>query len=459
ELPGRKAIMLFSDGFKLKSDNQPNRIMERMRVLADMANRSSVVIYTLDPRGLDAPGMANANDDIRQVIGSGFNPANLESQRTRRAADYLDQQQSLRYLAYETGGIPFINRNNLNNGLQQAVSEYASYYLLGYQPDEDTFDPKKNKFNNLEVKVTRPELKVRYRSGFFSVTDKKILNGAQTPQQKLLTALTSPFSATGINLNLYPVYQNVEKTGNIIQALIYINAKDLKFTEAADGKRKANFDLIAMTFGDNGVPIDRYSKNYTLEAAEDVYRNIMENGFVYTLPVPIKKSGAYQFRIALLDTNSNKVGSASQFIEVPDIKKRMALSNIVLDNFTAKEWQEVKLDGNGGNSEKTVLFDTVLRRFKVGTIVLYDYFVYNPKNSRQIETQLRLIKDGKIVYEKNPTPLKIKEHSDLLRLPVAGTLTLGKNLEVGNYVLQVIAIDGRSGKEFATQFVEFEVIN
>ena len=459
ELPGRKAVMLFSDGFKLKSDKLPNRILNGMRVLADLANRSSVVIYTLDPRGLDTPGMANANDNIRKIIDKNFDPVNLEKEeRTERAADFLDTQQSLRYLAYETGGIPFINQNNLNKGLQQAVDDQSGYYLLGYQPDEDTFDAKKNKFNRLEIKLTRPQLKVRYRSGFFGITDEKIKNVAQTPQQKLMTALISPFGATDIDLNLYPVYQNDEKSGDVIQALVYINARDLKFTEAADGKHKANFDLVAMTFGDNGVPVDRYSKNHSVEAGKEVYRNMMENGIVYTLPVPVKKSGAYQFRIALRDTNSNKVGSATQFIEVPNIRKKMALSNIILDNFTTEEWKKVKPGGSRGDSERDVLFDTTRRQFKGGTIVRYNYVIYNPKSSRQIETQLRLIKNGQIVYEKNSTPLKIEGQMDLLRLPVAGMLTLGKNLGAGSYVLQVIAVNGESAKNFGAQSVEFEIV-
>ena len=65
-----------------------------------------------------------------------------------------------------------------------------------------------------------------------------------------------------------------------------------------------------------------------------------------------KKSVAYQFRIALLDTNSNKVGSALQFIEVPNIRKRMALSNIILDNFTTEEWCKIKLGGSGDSKKK-----------------------------------------------------------------------------------------------------------
>ncbi len=459
ELPGRKAIMLFSEGFTLTTDGKPSRVLDAMRVLADQANRSSVVIYTLDPRGLQVPGMANADDVIRGVFNTNSIADRFDSDpREARNTSFRESQQSLRFLAEETGGIPYLNQNFVDVGLKEAVNDQSSYYLLGYQPDDETFDPKKAKFNKLEIKVTRPGLKIRYRSGFFGISDEKLQQDvSKTPQQKLVAALTSPFGANDVNLTLYPVFQNDAQSGDIIQALVYIDAKDLNFTTANE-KRKTNFDLIAMTFGDNGIQIDQLSKNYTIEVSEKVYQNMLANGFVYTLTVPIKKSGAYQFRIALRDTVSNKVGSASQFIEVPNIKKQMVLSNLVLDNFTVSEWQKIKLGGNRDESERSVLLDATLRKFKRGTILRYDYVIYNPKQSRQIETRLRLIKDGKVVYEENPISVDTNGQTDLQRIQTANAISIGKNLEIGNYVLQVIATDKANVKKFATQYVEFEIV-
>ncbi|CAN5782944.1 hypothetical protein BH20ACI4_BH20ACI4_34170 [soil metagenome] len=451
EMPGRKSVMLFSEGFSLTSDNAPNRVLDAMRVLADIANRASFVIYTLDPRGLQVPGMGNAEDDISDIFA-------VAPQLANRETNFQDSQQSLRYLAYETGGIPFVNQNNLNKGIERAVNDQSGYYLLGYEPDETTFDPKKAKFNKLEVKVLRPELKIRYRSGFFGVTDEKIQNIAKTPQQKMVGALTSPFGAADINLNLYPVFRNDPKDGNIIHTLVYIDTKDLKFSEENGGIRKANFDLLAMTFGDNGVAINRLSKNYTIEVPEKTYQNILKNGFIYTISMPIKKSGAYQFRIALRDTTSDKIGAVSQFIEVPNIKKRLVLSNIILDDFTPEEWQKIRLGGSRDESERSVLLDTILRQFRRGTILRYDYVVYNPKQSRGLQTQLRLIRDGKVIYEEPLSPLKTDGQNDILRIQTAGAITLGTNLEAGNYILQIIAADGANEKRFATQFVEFEIV-
>jgi VWFA-related protein len=109
DLPGRKAMMLFSEGFQLISHNKLTRIFDALRVLADMANRSSVVFYTLDPHGLQNPDMFYAQDDLSAIVpGSG-----VVTTTEARTNAFRDSQQSLRYLAYETGGVPFVNQNDL----------------------------------------------------------------------------------------------------------------------------------------------------------------------------------------------------------------------------------------------------------------------------------------------------------------------------------------------------------
>ncbi|HQU84126.1 MAG TPA: VWA domain-containing protein [Pyrinomonadaceae bacterium] len=434
QLPGRKSIMFFSEGFG-HDPNDP-KTMDKLRVVADMANRASVVLYTFDPRGLENSAMISSDQSVALMM----------------------QKQGLRFLSDETGGLASINRIDLAEDLGRALFDQGSYYLIGYQPDSDTFDPTKNKFNKLIVKLKRPDLKIRYRSGFFGVTDQKLEEAPKTPRQKLTASLTSPFSTNEINLSVYPIFQNDVKNGNLIQALIYIDAKDLFFATMDGGKQRASFDLLAMTFGDNGVPVDTLARTFEIELTDKMHQSILKNGLVYMMTVPIKKTGAYQFRIALSDTITNKIGSASQFIEVPDVNKRMALSNLVLDNFKADEWQKVKLDGNRNNGDRSTLLDASIRQFKRGTILYCDYVVYNPKESKQIETQMRLIKDGKVVFEQTPTSLNMEGQTDLKRLQTAGTVSLGTDMEAGSYILQVIATDKESNKKFAAQYVEFDVV-
>ncbi|MGC2236266.1 MAG: VWA domain-containing protein [Pyrinomonadaceae bacterium] len=469
DLPGRKSLMLISEGFPIFSKGggglqNSNRIFDQMRVLADLANRSSVVLYTLDPRGLINPLALEAADNTFRMSAE-----QIEQRLNTRNDSLIDTQQSLRFLAYQTGGFPFVNQNDLGKGLRKAVDDQNSYYLLGYQPDAETFDLKKNKFNKLEVKVNRPDLKVRYRSGFFGISDEKYkqtVEERKTPQQRLVDALISPFGADEINLDLYSIFYNDEQNRSFIHSILYIDPNDLTFTnDASDGLYHAKFDVAAMIFDSNGAAAGNNINSKELKFTKEQFSKVRERGIIYDLPISIVKTGAYQFRIALIDAASRKIGAASQFIEVPNLKKnKLTLSGLVLQNFTPGEWKSLPLGQKQVKNDRSAYLDTAVRRFNRGTILRANYVIYNLEASKtqlpRLELQTRLIRDGKVVFEGSPTPYNASGQNDLQRLQASTAITLGNNLEAGNYVLQVIVFDNSNDKkaQFVTQFVEFEIV-
>lgn len=458
ELPGRKSVMLISEGFQmLKQDSGSTRALDGLTVLTDLANRSSVVIYTLDPRGLEDPWTATAQE---------ANPSLKD--RAARASRFRGSQDSLRFLARETGGLPFINQNDLNYCLKRVMDDQKGYYLIGYQPDEDTFDPKKNKFNKLTVKLKRDDLKVRYRSGFFGITDEKLRQvRQQNPHQNLTNALLSPFGADDLNIELYSIFYNDAKDRSFMRSFVYIDPNDLTFTPDANGNYQAKFDIVAMVFDSNGVGAGNNITSQILKFNSQNLERVKRNGIIYDLPVPIIKPGAYQFRIALQDTVTGKIGAASQFIEVPDLnKKRLTLSNLVLKQFSVEEWKKISLRQNDNikTSSGNGLLDTVIREFKRPTVFTYSFLIYNAKLDSQQKPQLkldtRLFHNGKLIMEGQPSAINPINQTDLKRIETFGAITIGNDLPPGDYVLQVIVTDENAkGKhQIATQSIDFEVV-
>ncbi len=456
ELPGRKSVILFSDGFKLyETDENGNSIggevLDFLQQLVDLANRSSVVFYTVDARGLQYTGFT-AGDAI-----SDTNPDSMNAQSQNRRDQLHDTQEGLGYLAEETGGLAIKNANDLSSGVKQILDD-QSYYLVAYQPDSDTFDAAKRKFNKFDVKVLRKgAFKVRFRSGFFNVPEKAAEKAptALSPAAQLETALVSPFAVSGINLKLNALFGSDEKTGAFVRSLLYIDGKDLKFTEEKDGRKKAVFEILAMSFGDNGQIVDQLQKNYTLLLRPDAYSRAAANGFVYNFVFPVKKPGAYQYRVAIRDAQGNKVGSASQFIEVPDLKKiGLTVSSIVLENLFADQSQKT-------SDPLTV---TALRRVNLGSTLRYRFVVYNAKldqaKNPSLKTRIRVFRDGKLVLDGKEKPFDLRGQTNMKYLRSTGAIDIGDSLPPGDYILQVIVTDqlAKAKRQIATQFVQFEVV-
>lgn len=468
ELPGRKSVILFSDGFKiLQRDEQGfsegGSVLNFLRQLIDTANRASVVFYTIDARGLQTTSITAA-DSVSA------DPERLQQILSERSAELSDTQEGLRYLAQQTGGFPIINSNDLIGGVRKILDD-QSYYLIGYEPDSDTFDAKTRRFNKIEIKVKGKDLKVRYRSGFFNVASENAAKTTttETPLQQIQNALVSPFAVNDISLRLNALFGNDLQQGSFVRPLLHINAQDLKFTDEADGTKKAAFDVLAVIFGDNGAAIDQIAKSYTLKVKDEMYKRILKNGFVYYFTLPIKKPGAYQFRVAIRDAQAGKVGSASQFIEVPNLKKeRLTISSIVLENLTEEQW---KANSDANISDKInapinlpdPMIDTSLRRFKRGTILRYGFEVYNAKldsvKKPNLTVQIRVFRDGKLLLDGKQIPIDFFGQTDLQRVKSTGAINLLSGMQIGDYILQIIIMDNlaKEKRKISTQFVQFEI--
>src|SRR5262249_49569015 len=157
------------------------------------------------------------------------------------------------------------------------------------------------RFHRINVRVKGAGLHVRSRTGFLGVADEEMAPGPSDPVQRMLVALSSPFASGALSLKLTSLFGHDLQKGSFMRSLLQINPKELTFQDAPDGSKKASFDVIAMTFGDNGRVIDQSGRTYNISIAPDKLKNALNKGLVYTINVPVKKPGAYQLRIAVRD--------------------------------------------------------------------------------------------------------------------------------------------------------------
>jgi VWFA-related protein len=444
DLPGRKSVIFFSEDLSLTSlDTQRMSIEDRLRNLVDQANRSSVVFYAIDPRGAIYTG-PTASDNL-----SGRTPAEVASMIGGRSQQLINSQDGMVLLAQRTGGLFFHGSNDLGPPLSQAVDDGDGYYLMGYQPDESTFDTKMSRYHTISVRVKRPGLKVRSRAGFFGTSDGSAPASPQTPQAQIAKALVSPFTASDLRVRLTTLFEHADKEGSFINTLLFFDANDLTFTEEADGSRTATVDIAIATVDENGDPTPSVYKSWNLRVQKDNYEQVLKEGLVYSALVPVKKAGPYQLRVALRDAKSQRLGSAMQFVEIPDVKGgRLALSGIVLTRDTRPA------DDTEGSP--------AVRIFRQGHTLAYAYEVLNPRGdgsqNGSLQSQMRLYRDGQVIYEGKPSVLNVADSKDPARLAAGARLQL-ERLAAGEYVMQIVVFDSarKDKARLAAQSIDFEV--
>ena len=141
------------------------------------------------------------------------------------------------------------------------------------------------------------------RNGFFGISDEESRPAEKTAAQRLLEghqfAVWIQRRALAID---FAVRQRCAN-GSFMRSFLHIDMRDLSFKDGPNGTHDCVFDVLAMTFGDNGVQVDYTGQTFTLDLPDAEYQRAMQQGLVYNITVPVKKPGAYQFRMALRDTS------------------------------------------------------------------------------------------------------------------------------------------------------------
>jgi VWFA-related protein len=495
KLPGRKSVMLLSDGMNIFSGSQSGltgsaRILNKLNSLIDDANEAGIPIYTIDTRGVQTLDFTAADDlGSRPVNVDPGDPEYLtegptraitqdktETLATRRRTEFRSARDGLNYLAERTGGDFIRNTNDIFGGIRQMLDD-QSYYLLAFETDSETFDPEKSRLNRIAIKVKRENVNVSYDSDFFGSKNNKRVESSfinLTANEQLYNALYAPFAIKDIDLKLSPLFQGDEKNKTFINSLVYIDVSKLKFSDTEKGNKKAVFDILAANFGDNGVPTDQQNRTFTIDVTREIYQRMLKEGFIYYFSLPVKKAGAYQMRVAIRDKATNKIGSASQLVGIPKLKnKKLALSGIALENIPYNKWNagvhsnrgRISTTGNDVREDLPVMTDAALRKYKRGTVLRYGLEIYNPKiNFKKKRSRLfyrtRIFHENKVVYEGKDYEIDLRTTSKKGLKPLAGAINLGTTMKRGEYILQIIVTDkfGERNRQIATQFIQFEIV-
>ena len=312
QLPGRKVVFFISDGFYLNDRKSGSR--DRIKRITDAAGRAGVVIYTLDARGIISEALDVTNN--RPVDSQGL---------ASNIGEIAASQDGLNALAGDTGGRAFRNTNApMAQWVEKVLDETSNYYLLAWRPDSE--EQKRGKFNHIEASIIgRPDLKVRLRNSYFKTAPLPILttkkkaekDPAKARDDDMRLVIDAPVSQRQIPTDLSLSVAQMPPVGTRVSAAIQINREALTF-ELNDGKRVADLDLGGIFYDSKGKPVSSFVGRLKIfplpENSSLAKRNQSIYSFYAWLP-----AGLYQVRVGVRDLKSGRIGSAMQWIEVPNI--------------------------------------------------------------------------------------------------------------------------------------------
>jgi VWFA-related protein len=463
QIPGRKVFFFISDGFFLDDGN--GNLRDWMRRIADASARAGVVIYTLDAQGLRTSN-ADASTDVAFDPGGRLSSVNN--------SEISGMQAPLYTLAGETGGRALVNTNALGRAVVGALKETSLYYLLAWKP-ESAAGRGNPKYQRIEVSVReRPDLRVIVRRGFYNLqppseasrkSEKKKKKDAEadaeakagaaaTPsktERELFDAMRAPTPRAGLPTSLALNYVNTATGGAVLTASVELERSALTFERGE--KEQANFDLFGVVLNDRGKVANGFKEQMVVTT--DPTRPVEQQRVMFSYSTRLAP-GLYQVRIGTRDTRSGRIGSAMQWIEVPEFKRgQLSMSSI----FLGERHSSVRPDELKADETLSGVLLSVDRRFSRTSWIRFMTFVYNASAAGaarpDVALQIQLFRDDQPVFTAPLSKLTTEGFADPTRIPYAAELALA-SFPAGRYVLQVTAID-RAAKTSASQRTSFVI--
>jgi VWFA-related protein len=397
----RKAMLLIGEGIDYdinqavgQSGSTATSVLLDTHEAIAAATRGNVSIYTLDPRGLQS-----GSEDL---IETGFT---LPEQGVGLASTMNEQrlsQDGLRVLAANTGGFASINRNDLDGAFDRIVAENSSYYMLGFYPASDRRD---GRFRKLEVRVKRPGLRVRSRSGYYEARGRAPASAAAAAGTNpfLGETLGSPLPVAGLPMRVFAAPFKGPDNKAALAISIELDASKIPFVEKGGMfTEEVEVGLTAHDINGKSFPGDRHTLTLNLRA--DTYERAKARG-LRVLTQHNVPPGRYQLRFAAV-TRAGVVGSVLYDLEVPDFYKTpLAMSGVAITSAAASQVSTLK--PKDPLAEFLPGPTTATREFPRGdTLALFTEFYENQRGgaTHMLEFKAELRADGgRVVREVTET--------------------------------------------------------
>ena len=339
-LPGRKAIIYFSEGFAI-----PQGAEEAFQSVISTANRNNLSFYPIDAHGLTenrlnakaTEGLSGATAASSQSgsLGSGaFGGLAVPKTEIALSADlainanHMNTQDTLAILADQTGGFLTANTNDFRAPLQRVMEDVNTYYEISYIPRVDTYD---GKFRHIGVKVDRSDLIVQSRAGYFALppdmTRTASLNSYEVP---LLRALSDPLPNNGLVFESGAMHFRGEGRLGTCGFVIDMPLANLTLSK----KREANLltgglAYVALIKDVKGAVVKKLQGEMPVELQPDQVLSFKQGRYAdveYFDLLP----GYHTIEVAVLDRETGKTGVRRSALFVPLPREGLEMSSVAL---------------------------------------------------------------------------------------------------------------------------------
>jgi len=300
-MPGQRVMVFVSPGFIL------SQLFTEEYDIIDRANKSSIAIDTVDARGLYTP----------DVMGDISNPPSRASSSIQgpktlyRTSAQFAQSQVLDDFAAGTGGTYFHNRNDLDEGLRQAIAAPPVSYLLGFAPQNLKLN---GSFHTLKVSLAgKQKFNVQARRGYFA--PRKVQDPVETAKQEIQEAIFSQDEIKDLGVDLQTQFFKPAAEDVKLSVVAHVDLKSLRFRKA-EGRNRDDLTLATAIFDENGNFVTGGEKIIEMRLLDGTLDRLGRTGINVKSSFDVKP-GSYLVRLVVRDKEGELMAAKNGAVVIP----------------------------------------------------------------------------------------------------------------------------------------------
>jgi VWFA-related protein len=319
-LPGRKTIIFFSEGLKI-----PPAVMTKFPAVVNAANRANVSIYSIDAGGLRAESNTiEAARELNSIASARMNQQARGNDRgssgpymraLERNEDLLrfDPRSGLGMLSEQTGGFLIHDTNDLGGGVRRIDDDRNAYYFLTYVPQNKDYD---GRFRRISVKVTRPNVEVQSRQGYYAVEAAGGLPMLDYEVPAIAASRNWKGSATQNMLHSSALSYPSPGQSGLTLILAEAQLAAFKFFPSSDNKTySTDFSIVALVRDESEQIVQKLSQHYALNGPIQDLGSAQKGNVLFYREAQLR-AGKYRVQLISHDAATGAVNVSTTPLEI-----------------------------------------------------------------------------------------------------------------------------------------------
>jgi hypothetical protein len=321
-LPGRKQVILFSEGFdprlvrgrdaRASADEQDDTLQtvsgNVWRVDTDARYGSSMTMTILDEMSRTLRG----SDVVLHAVDiQGVRVQNDEN------GSRINSNDALHLLSRPTGGEVFKNSNDVNADLEKMLRAQNVVYVLGFRAPASN----DGKFHELKVRVTGvPGARVFHRAGYYDSGAQTVLERSLSNAEIVLNDIVQSDISVASLAAPFPAKNGTARVPMVVDIGAAGLLRDAKANDVVA-------EVYVYAFDDQGVVRDRSYQRMTIDSAKMAGRTGIKYFPTLTLP-----PGKYALKTLVRVAGTERKGYVRTDVEVPSTNDVALLPPMFVDD-------------------------------------------------------------------------------------------------------------------------------